>query len=71
MLGVFDMAGCVSEWTRSPWGEDGVSYRHAGGSYAHGEPGMFKVYGGNGLQPEQRSGAIGFRLVMRRRGGAE
>lgn len=64
-VGVFDLAGSVSEWTTSPWQPDLPHYRHAGGSWATGDGLLFVVYGGNGMLPDRNSGFIGFRLIMR------
>jgi serine/threonine-protein kinase len=65
-FGVYDMSGSVSEWLNSFWREEKGTYRHAGGSWAHGGSGMFQAYGGNGLPPDNYSDTVGFRLVMRR-----
>lgn len=62
------MSGSLSEWLDTFWREEKGTYRHAGGSWAHGQSEMFKVYGGNGLPPEKFADTVGFRLVMRRGG---
>ncbi|MBK7403499.1 MAG: protein kinase [Phycisphaerales bacterium] len=67
-LGVFDLAGSVSEWLDHVWLESSGAKEHAGGAWGLGEEGYFANYGGNGLLPYQRNGVVGFRLVMRRDG---
>ncbi len=64
-LGAFDMAGSISEWTNSPWQPNMPHLRHAGGSWATGDPLLFNLYGGNGALPDRNAGFIGFRLVAR------
>lgn len=64
ILGVYDMAGSVSEWTGSRWQELQPHMRHAGGSWATGDSTQFNVYGGNGALADRDAGFIGFRLVM-------
>ncbi len=67
-LGVFDLAGSASEWTRTRWQDHLPHYMHSGGSWASGDPLLFRVYGGNGALPERSAGFIGFRLIMRGKG---
>lgn len=68
VLGVYDLAGSASEWTRSLYRKDQLHYRHAGGSWGTGDPREFQVYGANGMPPSFRRGIVGFRLVMHRSG---
>lgn len=70
-LGVFDLAGSVSEWLDQVWLESTGAKEHAGGAWGLGEEGYFSNYGGNGLLAYQRKGVIGFRLLMRRDGGPQ
>jgi formylglycine-generating enzyme required for sulfatase activity len=64
--GAFDMAGSISEWTLTRFNAAHEDRHHCGGSWATGDPAEFRVYGGNGLEPDRRSATIGFRLMMRR-----
>ena len=64
--GAYDVAGCVSEWLDHWWRESQGERHHAGGSWAHGDPEMFAIHGGHGLEADRTAGWVGFRLVLRR-----
>jgi len=64
-FGVYDMAGSAREWLED-WYDEGRGMRFiAGGSWAHARPKDFELWG-DGMTPEQTTGAIGFRLVIER-----
>jgi formylglycine-generating enzyme required for sulfatase activity len=67
-LGVFDLAGSVSEWLNAWWIEERGQREFAGGSWGYGgynAHDMFMLYGHNGAVANATSGTWGFRLVMR------
>ena len=68
VLGVFDLAGSVSEWMDEWWVEEKGHRRLYGGSWGHGGKifhEMFGWSGYNGMSPLSTSGTLGFRLVVR------
>lgn len=68
-MGVYDMAGSVSEWMNEWWLEDRKHRWFNGGSWANGPEEMFKVRGGNGAPATYTIDTVGFRLVLRMDGG--
>jgi hypothetical protein len=71
-LGVFDMAGSMSEWLDAWWRENMNLRRHVGSSWAHGSPArQFSVSGGAGSPPDFPSDTVGFRLALEMRPPAE
>lgn len=68
-VGVFDLAGSVSEWLNAWWIEERDQREIAGGSWGHGGgfnyADMFMLYGQNGQTASVTNGTVGFRLVMR------
>ena len=63
-LGLFDLVGSMSEWILDP-AVDGTLYRTRGGSWAHGDPELFKVFGGGAFAPELAADFVGFRMIAR------
>ncbi|HWB18924.1 MAG TPA: SUMF1/EgtB/PvdO family nonheme iron enzyme, partial [Phycisphaerales bacterium] len=67
-LGVFDLAGSLSEWLDAWWMQSRDLREFAGGSWGNGGFNyreMFMLYGQNGITSKATSGTLGFRLVMR------
>ncbi|MHC4953327.1 MAG: protein kinase domain-containing protein [Planctomycetota bacterium] len=65
VFGVYDMTGSAAEWI-DDWFDKGRGLKRLGGSsWGFADPQLFKIWGGDGADPNTRSHTYGFRLVWK------